>query len=513
MGWVRKTAAAVVAVLLVGYAGLAWVTREPVRPVVELPVAGRLLLTDVTVVDPRDGSKRPGMSVLMEKGLIVHVGPAGSADAYGAKVVRGGGGYLVPGYNDMHAHPLGAEDPSGDLALMLTNGVTGFRQMSGSDAMLSERRELRLPTGEDAPAALALPGPLLTPLNASRAEQVRATIRGQKGAGADFVKVGMVNEPVLFAALAEGREIGIPVAGHVPAGTDILAAARRGMRAVEHLGPAHGLLIACSARRDALLAELKAQTRAPDLPAFDSRIVDKLAEWALAKRVINPAAADHEAGAVGPLKEAMASFDEAQCRNAMRGLKDAGNWQVPTLIRLKAIYFADDPAFRADPALRYVPPATVKGWEAAADRFEAIYPAADRAAMRKGYEASLRLVKMLDEEGVPMLAGSDSSGAGWVVPGFALHREFDELARAGLPPLRILQMTTSDAARFLGREESMGAIAPGMAADAVLLAADPTADAANLHRIEGVVHRGIYRDRAALDRLLERVAGGKGHLR
>jgi hypothetical protein len=35
-----------------------------------------------------------------------------------------------------------------------------------------------------------------------------------------------------------------------------------------------------------------------------------------------------------------------------------------------------------------------------------------------------------------VLAGSDSGGAAWEVPGLALHQEFDELARAGLSPLR-----------------------------------------------------------------------------
>ncbi len=57
-----------------------------------------------------------------------------------------------------------------------------------------------------------------------------------------------------------------------------------------------------------------------------------------------------------------------------------------------------------------------------------------------------------------MLAGSDTVGAAWVVLGFSLHREFHELARAGLSPLRILQMTTLDAAEFLGTTATMGIV-------------------------------------------------------
>ena len=68
-----------------------------------------------------------------------------------------------------------------------------------------------------------------------------------------------------------------------------------------------------------------------------------------------------------------------------------------------------------------------------------------------------------------MLAGSDSGGAAWEVPGIALHQEFDELAKAGLPPLRILQMTTWDAADFLGATDVMGTVDAGKHADLVLL--------------------------------------------
>lgn len=55
-----------------------------------------------------------------------------------------------------------------------------------------------------------------------------------------------------------------------------------------------------------------------------------------------------------------------------------------------------------------------------------------------------------------MLTGSDVYEAGWLVPGFSLHHEFDKLARAGLSPLRVLQMATSDASDYLGKREEVG---------------------------------------------------------
>lgn len=49
----------------------------------------------------------------------------------------------------------------------------------------------------------------------------------------------------------------------------------------------------------------------------------------------------------------------------------------------------------------------------------------------------------------------------------------------------------------------MGTIAPGKAADLVLLDGDPLADVTNVGRISALVLRGKLLERADLDRLLE----------
>lgn len=513
MGWIKKGLIGTAVFIGVAYAGLAYVTSEPTYPVVALPKPGKLLLVGVTVVDPRTGALQPGMTVYMEAGRIVRV--AADAPPVGADVQRvdATGKFVVPGFNDMHAHPLNARDPSGDFALMLANGITGFRQMSGSDAMLRNRKESRLPIGAEAPALLALPGPLLTPFNASTPDQVRETVRRGRAEGADFVKAAFVSEPVFFAALDEGRKIGIPLDGHVPGGTSPADAAQRGMRAMEHLGAANGMLYACSTQSGKILADLRVTSAPPKVPAFNSSIIDKIASWSLANLVINPTASNHEMGGVGPARQALASYDEALCRQMIGRIKASGNWQVPTLIRLKTMYIADDPVFARDPNLKYMPPATVQDWRKVTAKFTATYSAPERTILRATYAANQRIVKLMNEQGVRMLAGSDASGSGWEVPGFALHQEFDELAKAGLTPLRILQMTTSDAADFLGRSATMGGVAVGHNADLVLLDGDPTKDVANLHRIAGVVRAGFYYDARRLAGLKDRVSQGQGYLK
>jgi len=134
------------------------------------------------------------------------------------------------------------------------------------------------------------------------------------------------------------------------------------------------------------------------------------------------------------------------------------------------------------------------------------FPASARQTFRAAYDVMLNLTKVLDEAGVPMLAGSDSGGAAWEVPGLALHQEFDELARAGLSPLRVLQMTMWNAAEFMNSTDVMGSVAVGKHADLVLLEANPVESVDHLHRICGVVRGGRYSGPAELDALKEKVA-------
>jgi imidazolonepropionase-like amidohydrolase len=93
--------------------------------------------------------------------------------------------------------------------------------------------------------------------------------------------------------------------------------------------------------------------------------------------------------------------------------------------------------------------------------------------------------------GIPIVAGTDLMGR----PGRdslpLIHDELDRLvAGAGLTPLEAIAAATSVNARALGIESAYGTIAPGMAADLVVLAADPSADIANTRAVRMVVKAG-----------------------
>jgi len=472
--------------------------------------AARLVIRDVTVVDPRDGSVQARQDVHIAGGLIESVGPRAEPPA-GVRSVDGSGQFVVPGFADMHAHmhshPLAGGDASGGFDLMLAHGVTGFRQMSGSARMLTERAAGTL-VPADGPRLLAMPGAVLSPLNAGTAQAAVATVREQHAHGADFIKAALVTPEVFYAAQAECTRLGLPILGHLPAGIDVPRASGDGVRSVEHLGPGLPLLACCSAEQDEVRREAAAAARpGPKLPPAKLPFMEAIFDRVLRKIVINPVNISSPAD-IAVLEHAAATFDEGEAGAlAARFVRD-GTWQVPTLIRERTTQLCDDPVYRDDPALRYVAPSMLRDWSKAAAKYGQ-FPQESRDAFRAVYATLLILTRLLDAAGVKMLAGSDSGGAIWEIPGQALHQEFDELGQAGLTPLRVLQMTTWNAAEFLGRTDVMGTVTAGKYADLVLLRADPLESVGHLHQISGVVRDGRYYSHDELEGLKEKVAAAR----
>ena len=469
--------------------------------------AGDVRLDGGRVVDPRDGSVIENASILVRQGRIVAVDQGGSVKSDpSVQRIDATGKYVVPGYNDMHSHVLELKDPSGALALMLAEGVTGFRQMSGSPERLAERRSGTLPVGERAPAALEMPGTILTPLNAASTEAVTAEIRLQKSQGADFIKMAFVSPPVFVAAMEEARRCGIAVLGHLQDGVDAAEAAKAGFRSVEHLGPGATVWTACSSEEHELQSEAKpVRMRAPPV---NIPFLRKIIMWRLQSMLVNPAAFVPPEYAVR-LRRAFQTFDKGKFERLATLFIEQDTWHVPTLVRLRTQELADAPEYDSDPYLQYMPEKSVRRWRQVTGKFKKL-PRPMRETYAEAYPRQLELTKHLADSGVKMMTGTDG---GWLAgPGLTLQEEFAELGKAGLSALQILQMATINAAEYLGREDTMGTVEPGRNADLVLLDANPLEAVANLHAIAGVVRAGVYYARADLDAMRDKVRASRGYL-
>lgn len=458
-------------------------------------------LNGVTVVDTRDGSLAPGMTIVIENGKIAKVGPSASlASGSAATSIDARGKFVVPGFLDLHAHPLNTSDPQGSLSLMLANGITGFRQMSGTPETLAARRAGTLMPPSPAPELLEMAGQILTRANARTPDAAVAEVREQHAQGADFIKVIDVGADVFHAVAAETKRLGMRFLGHLNPDVPPAEAARAGMRSIEHLGPKDSVLLSCSSD-EAALRQLIAQ-QPPKAPPISGPVPESVIRRAIA----NPAMFTDEAEAAR-YQRGIDTFSPAKLRDLAAAFVTHGLWQVPTLIRIRTQMRGDDQFYRSDPNLHYIPAETRKMWEELAQLFPVKLSPATRATLDALFTLLLSLVKPMKAAGVKMLAGSDSGGsAAWTIPGFSLHQEFDLLAEAGLSPLEILQMTTLNGAEFLGRESSMGTVAEGKAANLVVLEADPTTSARHLHDIAAVVRDGVIYPADALEAIKRDVA-------
>lgn len=176
-------------------------------------------------------------------------------------------------------------------------------------------------------------------------------------------------------------------------------------------------------------------------------------------------------------------------------------WLVPTLYSTRTFMRGDSAlAWLRGPEGRYVPALVREAW-----REEAKSPVPDvvRGLPVKNRQVLRRLLPVTDR----FLAGTDAGGGyPFMLSGFALHHELALLADAGLSRLEVLRAATTYAAKATNRDDEFGRVAPGLRADLILLESDPLASLDALDERAGVMIRGRWLDRAAIDSILERLA-------
>lgn len=451
-----------------------------------------LVLTNATVVDTRDGSLHPAQTVLVSNGKIDRIVASSRVRVSGsAQQVDASGKFVVPGFLDMHTHAqeVAVTDP-GVWSLLVANGVTGVRQMSGSAQQIAQARQHNADVAAgrvNAPEILMVSGTIFAG-QASTDVEARQFVQAQKAAGADFMKMVAGSATAINAVLDESRRVGLEVSGHLPVTVPAAELSAKGWRAIEHLGGTFGMMLDCSSDEATLRAAI-ITVRPPPLGlggVTNARVFD--------------------ANFYEPyFRNVQSTYDDDKCGSLARVFMQNGTWHVPTLIRIRTMSFGADPAYRNDPNLQYVSKPVRALWSQLASSFETSVKPSAAAALQDFYGLQQQVNGMLRRQGVKMLTGSDLSGV-WLVPGVSLHQEFRELAASGLTPLEILQAATLNGAEFLGRQSEMGTVDEGKQANLVLLDGNPALDVANLDRIHGVVLGGKYLSGTTLEKMKNDVA-------
>jgi enamidase len=103
----------------------------------------------------------------------------------------------------------------------------------------------------------------------------------------------------------------------------------------------------------------------------------------------------------------------------------------------------------------------------------------------------MQLERMFAAAGGTLLAGTDPTGFGGVIPGFSGKRQIELLVEAGFTFPQALQIATLNGARYLGRDKEVGSLAVGKRADIVVIDGDPMRDATALERMPLVFKAGL----------------------
>ena len=446
-----------------------------------------LAITNVSVIDVENGKTVPDQTVLIKGDRIVAVEASRGGPASGIRRMDGNGKYLIPGLWDMHAHLHLSSNPTGvEMPLLIAHGVTGVRIMGSDrpfvDSTLTPGLNLHR-NWQTRIAAGTLTGPRLLALASwavngtsgitdSMPRFYRATTRleGQelaryfKARGFDFIKIyNNVSGAGYLGLTEEARRLGLPFAGHEPASLSAIELSNAGQKSIEH---SRVFLFNCWPGADSMRKGLLQSSQT----VRRRRMVDE--------------------------------YDPKICAQVFHTFAKNGTWITPTHGTRKMDAFADNPDYRRDPRLKFIPLSQQVAWLQDADRMVATdSSAAGRRSYLDFYRKGLELTNAAYRAGVPLMLGTDA-GDSFIVPGASVHDELGELVQAGLSPAEALRAATLSGAEYLGRTSDFGTVASGRVADLVLLDANPLEAIGNSRRIHAVVFNGRVLDRSALDSLL-----------
>ncbi len=441
------------------------------------PLAGQAtVFVDVNVI-PMDRERViPGQTVVVEAGRITAIGPADAvAVPAGAAIITGSGKYLMPGLAEMHAHVPPQTTNRQLLAdimfLYLANGVTTIRGMLGAPYQLELRDQLN--SGAMLGPRFYVGAPSLNGGSVPDAATAARLMREHHAAGYDLVKLHPgVSRAAYDSAVAVGNQLGITIAGHVPQDVGIRHAIATRLSTIDHLdGYIEG----------AVSDEMLARVASPD---------DQVS-----------------------LPELWSDVTTERLRGLARATRQAGIAVVPTMYLWQNLWLPPEgEAIENRPEMRYVPAPWVDGWRNQVNgrlnfnRQNNLDAAAIEGMLAKRRE----LLLILQQEGVPILMGTDSPQM-LNVPGFALHREIAVMVESGMTPWQVLVSGTTNVrdyvADVLRQPADFGAVRVGAAADLVLLDANPLESIDNLARRSGVMVRGRWLPASELAAGLEEIAG------
>jgi imidazolonepropionase-like amidohydrolase len=432
----------------------AWSDASAVARAAQLthhPKGGAIVITNARLFDSHTLTTTPNTTIVIRGNRIESVG---SGDIPDAEHIDAHGRTVLPGLWDMHVHTSPEEG-----ILNVANGVTSARDLGNDvDAIVAARKKFddntligpRLVLAALIDGTSPFTGP--TKLIVNSEDDFRKVLDRVVPLGFEQTKIYSSIKPELVPFIArESHARGLRVSGHIPAGMFADDAVRAGYDEIQHtnfllLNFMRDVTETRNPQRFTAVAQRGAtiDLDSPEVHAFVALLKEH-------KTVSDPTLAVFEnmftarKGTISPTWAAIADRLPAQIRRGLLG----GGLPVP---------------------------------EGMDQRY------------RDSYAKMLALVKLLHDNGITIVAGTDT------LAGFSLHRELELYVQAGIPAPEVLRIATLGAATVMHRDDRLGSVEKGKLADLILVDGDPATNISDIRKITTVIKDGLVFDVAELDR-------------
>ena len=436
------------------------------KPVQEPTSETAILISDVNIIDVRNGEVLENRQIVVDSGKIKRISTTVENTAGYSTKIDGKGKYILPGMAEMHAHipqpPTSNQRIEDVLFLYLSNGITTIRGMLGHPSHLALREKAK--TGEILSPRIYTSSPSLNGNTVTTTEEVVEKVTAYKEDGYDFLKIHPGIQLNVFDTLVKtAKDLGIPFAGHVPTDVGIRHALKSKYASIDH---ADGFL-------EGLVPE---------------------------SANVKP----HENGFFGYNFTSMANTDKID--ELVELAKENKVWIVPTQSLFER-WFApiSSDELQMQPEMKYMPASTLADWKKSKDGSTSAASGFTIEQWQRFDNIRKQLIKKLQDEGHGMLLGSDAPQV-YNVPGFSIHHEIDGMEKAGLTPLEIIRAGTLNPSRFFGMENTFGEIKEGLEADMILIDANPLENLDALQQLSGVMRMGKWISKEEIETKLDEIA-------
>jgi imidazolonepropionase-like amidohydrolase len=125
----------------------------------------------------------------------------------------------------------------------------------------------------------------------------------------------------------------------------------------------------------------------------------------------------------------------------------------------------------------------------------------------KLFKMEMDFERSFAQHGGLLLAGTDPTGNGGTLAGFGSQREVELLVEAGFTPLEAIHIASENGAKYLEIDNEVGTIAPGKAADLILVKGAPDKNIMDIEKVDTVFKDGVGYDP---QKLIDAVRGHVG---